>query len=203
MSNAIETLRHALKEGCDIPRGQINVVHVADSVHGDHRHRLPKPWPVGESRALSQPPNKILVLGAQGVMGPPAVEALAAAGLTVRATDIGLRDPSRDPQQRARAVEHPAVAGVEYQVVDIADATAVARAAAGVHCIVNCAVSRQHRTNAFNVNVRVRRLFSLFSFSFHQELIIFFACTEGHIQCAHNGVGPRTHTFHQLWSFRK
>ena len=43
---------------------------------------------------------------------------------------------------------------VEYREVDIADAQAVSDATAGTDCTVVCAVVREHRQKAFDVNTR-------------------------------------------------
>ncbi len=83
----------------------------------------------------------VLLLGANGYMGPHVVQSLAAEH-RLRITDI---HPSPDEIKRAYG-DH------EFRNVDVTDQDQVARAAEGMEAIVNLAVVRRDPVLAFRVN---------------------------------------------------
>jgi nucleoside-diphosphate-sugar epimerase len=80
---------------------------------------------------------RVLVLGANGMLGPHVVRALEAEH-TLRLTDIGDRDDTAH----------------EYIRVDVSDLDAVVSAAEGMDAIVNLSVLREDRQIAFDVSAR-------------------------------------------------
>ncbi len=79
----------------------------------------------------------VLILGANGMLGPHVVPALEGEH-TLRLTDIN--DPPDTPH--------------EYLHVDVSDLDAVIAAAEGMDAIINLSVLRRHRRIAFDVNSR-------------------------------------------------
>src|SRR5262245_12487441 len=81
---------------------------------------------------------KVLLLGANGYLGPHVVRALQSRH-ELRITDI------RPPAEKTRH---------EYMYVDISSIEQVRKAARGMDAIVNLAVQRSNRKLAFDVNTR-------------------------------------------------
>jgi nucleoside-diphosphate-sugar epimerase len=127
--------------------------------------------------------RRVLILGAQGMLGPDVARELAAEGsgferllLTDVVASPSLRDEAQ--VQRTRDLQAGELGGgtaaipaklpqgfdttaaasgnviSEYQEVNIADAEGVLAASADVDATVVCAVVREHRERAFDVNVR-------------------------------------------------
>ena len=80
---------------------------------------------------------KVLILGANGMLGPYVVDALEA-DHTLRLTDVNDFEDSRH----------------EYFKLDVSDLDGVVDAAEGMDAIVNLSVLRPHRQIAFDVNAR-------------------------------------------------
>ncbi len=81
---------------------------------------------------------KVLLLGANGMLGPWVVKALTGRH-ELRVTDV---------IERPKGFKH------EYRVVDVSDADAVLRAAEGMDCIANLSVLRHDRKLAWDVSTR-------------------------------------------------
>ena len=80
---------------------------------------------------------KVLILGANGMLGPHVVKALEM-DHTLRLTDVNDLEDTRH----------------EYFKLDVSDLNAVVDAAKGMDAIVNLSVLRHHRQIAFDVNAR-------------------------------------------------
>ncbi len=126
-----------------------------------------KPRGKGWSATSWAPAPTVVILGSNGMMGPPVAWAMAEAGAKVLLTDLEPDSQLRDKAQRDRdkefgaATAHqleafalPAHAVVETKRVDASDANEVELAVAQADVVIMCAVVREHRELAFRVNTQ-------------------------------------------------
>lgn len=130
---------------------------------------------VAARATAAERPDKILILGGGGLMGPDVVANLAATtaaascssgqAFTLRITDVTDRPARRDLAQVKRSAGQGRGSAIdaqtpetdprhEYLSVDITDLAEVHAAAEGTDAIVICSVSREHPVLAFSVNCR-------------------------------------------------
>lgn len=133
--------------------------HFCDN-HEGGRPALPLP-PIRAPTGAAAPAagNRVVLFGANGMMGPETVNALRSSpgARPVLVTDVGSPlDKDQIERKRERGEEPIDYDGklVSFAEVDVADPIAVWTAASGSCCLVNCAVARWQRDISFDVNMR-------------------------------------------------
>ena len=152
----------------DKSSSQYSVAHCGElNLAWTHRGATLKTNRTGVTAKTNSAAPKVVILGANGMMGPPVAWAMAQAGSELLLTDLEPDSQKRDKAQLARDKEFgagtahqrevfalPAHAVVKSMHVDVSNAREVDTAVAQADVVIMCAVVREHRELGFRVNTQ-------------------------------------------------